>query len=86
MFSKIRQALRTVAARQRLALLLAAAATVQPLVPQQAPPPQWQRIRPEQVAYLPQALQHPLVRLAIWVRHLRLRLLQRIRTASRTST
>lgn len=85
MFSKIRQALQTVAARQHLAFLLAAAATVQPLVLQPGPPPRWPRLQPAQVASLPQVLQHPLVRAAIRFREWRLLRLQR-RTGFRRST
>jgi hypothetical protein len=84
MFSKIKPALQTVAAQQHLALLLAWAATVQPLVAQ--PGQEGVNLGRRDPACLQRALRHPLVRLAVWIRHLRLRLLLRIRTASRTST
>ena len=82
MYSRIRQALQTVAARQRLALVLAWQATVQPLYPQQQA--QGYSLGHLDPACLAQALRHPLVRLAIWVRHQRLRLLARM--AFRKST
>lgn len=77
MFCKIRQAIRTAVQVQHLALLLAVAATIQPLVLQPGPPPRWPHLQPGQVAFLPQALQHPLLRAAIRFREWRLRRLQR---------
>ena len=86
MFSKIKQAVLMAAQVQHLALLLAWGAATQPLV--QKPGARGfslgRQDRWDQ-ASLPLALSHPLVRLALRLRELRLHRLQR-RMASRTST
>ncbi len=86
MFSRIRQALQTVARQQHLALLLAWGATVQPLV--QAPGAQGFSLGPQERwadLSLPLALQHPLVKVAIRLREWRLLRLHR-RTESPRNT